>query len=373
MNVFQIKPLTVLLFCTFGFLLNSCGNNPSHQSNPDIEDFLSFQPQLINSIDHTGDLYFSHLGYESVILDNGNIAFADRQIPVIAVINEAGELQKRINGGRGPGEIIDAYIFTKGVNGHVYTYDQNNDKIIVFDKNLDLLKEIIPPKYKATNLIKVYVDEKGELFFKMASYEHFEDPEKDKVDILISYNAESETFGGEFILRAQPYARLVLDGRVRGAAKVPYASGNITAYNSEDGTLYVYDTGTDIIAEINAEFDTLNTIPVNLPTEEVSFAERDSMEASYSAEQWKTIKELLPDVKAPADKMMYHNGEFWLKSNIEAETEIWLVVNREGQITRVVNLPKECILMHISDEHLGVRLDDVTYALFTNPKPEPLN
>mgnify|MGYP003674639359 CR=1 FL=1 len=70
--------------------------------------------------------------------------------------------------------------------------------------------------------------------------------------------------------------------------------------------------------------------------------------------------------------MIYHNGEFWMESNILGDTEMWLVLNSKGQITRVVHLPKDSMLMHVSDEHLGVRLNDVTFALFTNPKPEAL-
>ncbi len=364
----------MLSFCSLAVILSSC-NEPSKQTSaPDIDDFLSFTPKVIQSIDHTGELYFSHLGYESVVLNNGNIVFADRQIPTIVVINEKGELQKEVPSGRGPGEILDAYYFTKGADGSIYTYDQDNDKIIIFDEYFNLDKEIIPPKYKSSSLLNVYRGKSDQLFFEMASHDYFEDLEKEKVNVLVQYDVESERFLNEFTIRAQPYARLILDGQVRGAAKVPYATGTITAYNTEEGSLFIYDTGTDVIAEIDAQFDTLNSIRVNLPSESISSAERDSLKSSYNfPEQWKTVEELLPKLKAPADKMIYHQGEFWLKSNIETDTEMWLVVGVDGGIDRVVHLPKESILMHVSEEHLGVRLDDVTFALLTNPKPEPLD
>ncbi|MCH2449743.1 MAG: hypothetical protein MK198_06300 [Gracilimonas sp.] len=96
------------------------------------------------------------------------------------------------------------------------------------------------------------------------------------------------------------------------------------------------------------------------------------MKSEYDDLRWDALKSVLPEVKAPANNMIYHNGEFWMESNILGDTEMWLVLNSKGQITRVVHLPKDSMLMHVSDAHLGVRLDDVTFALFTNPKPEAL-
>ena len=71
--------------------------------------------------------------------------------------------------------------------------------------------------------------------------------------------------------------------------------------------------------------------------------------------------------------MLYHSGEFWLKSNLRGDYEKWFVLNSKGKILHALNLPKGSILMHVSDKHLGIRLDDVTFALYENPKPETLN
>lgn len=319
------------------------------------------------------DVYFAHVGYESVVLENGDIAFADRNIPNITIINENGELEKVIREGRGPGEILDAYRFTKDRDGNIYTYDQGNDKLLVYNGNFDLKREIIPPNYEATSLIKAYpIDKKNSMIFELISFEFIQDEDQERENILIQYDAENETYGEEMVLKAQPYARLFVDGQPRGASLIPYSHGNLTAYNPENRTLFTFDTGTDVIAEVNADLDTVRTITVNLPTEEISSAERDSMEADYNDLRWDALKNVLPEVKAPANNMIYHEGEFWIESNILGDTEMWLVLNSEGQITRAVHLPKESMLMHVSDEHLGVRLDDVTFALFTNPKPETL-
>lgn len=370
----QSKFMIAVIFSGLILSLTACGDSEEERPVTDLSQVPTFTAQQLLSFSDLEDIYFSHLGYESVVLENGDIAFADREIPNITIINENGELQKVIREGRGPGEILDAYQFTKDSDGNIYTYDQDNDKLIIYDENFDLFREFIPPNYEATSLVKAYpTSNENELLFELTSFEYLRDETKDRQNILIQYNVETESYGEEFILKAQPYARLYIAGQVMGGTIVPYSSGNITAYNPEDHTLFVFDTATDVIAEIDASFDTVSTIPVNIPTEGISSAERDSMEASYMAEQWKTVKELLPEVKAPIHNMIYQNGEFWMESNIEGETEMWVVLNMEGQITKVVHLPKESMLLHVSDEHLGVRLDDVTFALFNNPKPEPLN
>jgi len=355
----------ILLVC----LIIGCNDQESEQKALNIEEIDALTPEKIWAIDHVEDLYFSHLGYESVILENGNIAFADRELPTIVVLNEDGELIKNIRSGRGPGEILDAYYFTKGISGNIFTYDQSNDKILLYDEDFEHIRDIIPKKFESHGILKVYpVEGKNEYLLQMSSSEYLWDESREREIVLVRYNSESNTFGQKMALTAQPYALLKIDGNIMGAAKVPYAYGNITAYDFKKGSVFTFDTGTEKIAELNADFDSLRTTSVILPSEMISRIEMDSIEASYDIpEQWETIKEALPEEKSPADKMMYHKGEFWLKSNIEAKTVMWLVVNEEGKVRNVVHLPKESMLTHIDDDHLGVRLDDVTFALYSNP------
>ncbi|MEX0723581.1 MAG: hypothetical protein WD053_06880 [Gracilimonas sp.] len=371
MNTFESRKVSLLLVFILSLVFISCGGNESETGRPDISDIRTFTTQEIFSMSEVDSIYFSHLGYQSVVLENGNIAIPDREIPNITIINEDGELQKVIREGRGPGEILDAYQFTKNTGSYIYTYDQHNDKLIEYDENFDLVREIIPPNYEATSLLKAYPTKlDGKLIFELMSMEFLRNEEKEREIILIQYDSETESYGEEKILKAQPYARFIEDGQSRGAGLIPYSYGNLTAHNIEDKTLFTFDTATNLIAEIDADFDTVRTITVNLPTEEISSTERDSMETAYDDLRWNTLKDVLPKVKASVNNMIYHKGEFWMESNILGETEMWLVLNTQGQITRVVHFPKDSMLMHISDEHLGVRLDDVTFALFTNPRSE---
>ena len=368
----SFKPFLIFVFIFISVFFGACGESEQQSTAPDINDLLSLTATEIFSISEVEDVYFSHLGYESVVLENGDILMPDRQLSNLIVLNKEGNLLKTVREGRGPGEIQDAYEFTVDQKGNVYTYDQGNDKILVFDRTIDLLKEVIPANYESTSLIKAYPVYENEWIFEMNSFEFLRNEEKEREKFLIKYDLEAEKYGEPQVLKAQPYVRLIVDGQPRGASLIPYSYGNITAYNTEKQTLFTFDTATDEIAEINADFDTLRTIPVNLPTEEISSAERDSMKSEYDDLRWDALKSVLPEVKAPVNKMIYHKGEFWMESNLLGDTEMWLVLNSKGQITRVVHLPKDSMLMHVSDEHLGVRLDDVTFALFTNPKPEAL-
>ncbi|MDR9419085.1 hypothetical protein [Gracilimonas sp.] len=379
MNLSHIKCSALLLFAVIGFLISSCGNNSSQNSAPDIDDILSFEAQLIHSFDHTGDRYFDHLGYDSVVLENGNIAFADRELSNIFIVNSEGELQKVIEKGRGPGEVLDAYSFTKTKEGHVFTYDQFNDKILHFDSNFDLLEEWIPQKNNNFSVTKIFSLENEQYVFEMSSYDFLRDENKEREKIFSKYYPDQEEYGESWVLKAKPFALMIIDGgNVGGAGPIPFSFDLLTAYNAEGQTIFIFDTRSSIVAEVISSFDTLSTTQINLPTERVSSAELDSLQDDFgendvtNGDFWNRVEDQIPEIKSPASKMIYHKENFWLKSNLSGSYEKWFVVNMNGEISHVVNLPKESMLMHVSDYHLGVRLDDVTFALFTNPKPEGL-
>lgn len=362
----------VFMFTVFGIIFSACSEKSEQSNDIDVENILTFTPAEIHSFDHAGDRYFDHLGYQSVVLDNGLIVLPDRELSNILVIDEQGELQSAVEMGRGPGEILDAYNFTKTKEERIFTYDQNNDKILEFDEEFNFVQESIPPAYENTTIRYVYEMEEA-LVFELVSFGYLDNPNQEKEKNFVQYFPEREEYGKRWSVKDKPYAILRIDGRVRGAGSVPYSFDQLTAYNPENKSLFIFGTNTNMIAEIDANYDTLSTIEVNLPTEAVSQEEIDAIKEDNMSEQWKTMKELMPKIKSPADKMIYHDGEFWLKSNLRGNYEKWFVLNTEGQILRAVNLPKESMLTHVSEEHLGVRLDDVTFALYENPKAEPLN
>ena len=57
-------------------------------------------------------------------------------------------------------------------------------------------------------------------------------------------------------------------------------------------------------------------------------------------------------------------GRFWVKLNYRSDSNLWLILGQEGDPQKVVHLPGGSMLTHISGKHLGVRVDDVTFALY---------
>ncbi|MEX0719298.1 MAG: 6-bladed beta-propeller [Balneolaceae bacterium] len=363
----KIKDYYSLLLIVALIFVTACQPS-SDQDKVDLEDIPTSTPKQLISFDHVDDFYFSHLGYSSMVLANGEILISDRDNTAIIVIDAEGNLKKKIREGRGPGEILDAYMFTSDIEGNVYTYDQKNNKVIYFDSHVELVSEIKPKPNRETSIVKVYPMANENFLFELTSFAYLEQENKDREKIFVQYDPETEAYGNELFLKDQPYARTYRDGKLVGASAVPFADIQLVVYYPDHQSLLIFDTRTNIIAEIDANFDTLNTIRVNLPKEKLSTSERNEIKSSYRNEKWKTVEPFLPEYKATADKMIFHNENIWLKSNLWSDYQKWLVINMDGQIEQLVNLPKESMLMHISKQHLGVRLDDVTFALF-----EPVN
>jgi hypothetical protein len=77
----------------------------------------------------------------------------------------------------------------------------------------------------------------------------------------------------------------------------------------------------------------------------------------------------LPENKALADQMMVdQNKIIWLKLNHTSTYQQWLTISAQGNLLQVIQLPKNSMLTHISENHLGVRLDNATFALFEYPE-----
>lgn len=113
-------------------------------------------------------------------------------------------------------------------------------------------------------------------------------------------------------------------------------------------------------------------IPVNLPTELLDDAEIEDIKKhakrDKGVERWKTIEPQLPKYKTVAEKMFLNENRIWLQSNLRGSSQKWFVLNMDGQVIKVVHLSKDGMITHISDENIGVRLDDVTFGLYLNQK-----
>tara|TARA_R110002124_G_scaffold194919_2_gene361970 strand:+ start:11260 stop:11736 length:477 start_codon:yes stop_codon:yes gene_type:complete len=120
-------------------------------------------PKEQSRFDQVEDLYFSHLGYKSLVTKSGDVVIADRELPSILLLSLDMKIKNSIREGKGPGEILDAYEMTKTLNGIIYINDSGNNKVLVFDENLSLLREFKPKPYEGTAIVNIFTDE-GEKF-----------------------------------------------------------------------------------------------------------------------------------------------------------------------------------------------------------------
>lgn len=346
----------ILILATI--LVSSC-QSKSDNSEISLENIPAFTPKELISFDQVGDFYFSHLGYSSAVLENGDILIPERNNSALVVVDSEGNLKKKIREGRGPGEVLDAYNFVQDSDKNIYVYDQGNKKLIEYDSEANFSNQLIPKQNRSFSIQRAYLMPDSTFIFELFSFAFLMDKNKDHEVILAQFDPVTNSYGEEIVLKDQPYARLEL-----GATEVPYTHSQLLAYHPEHKSLLTFDTRTNIIAEIDANFDTLSAVELNLPKEKLSRAELDTIRNQQGENRWKYIEPLLPEYKSVAQEMMYFNDRIWLKSNLRGNFIKWLVLNMNGDIEQIVHLPQESMLTHISEHHLGLRLDDVTFALY---------
>jgi hypothetical protein len=313
-------------------------------------------------------VYFSHLGYTSLVTDNGHLVISDRELPMILLVDKEGDILKYVGKGRGPGEILDAYRLSSDRHKNLYAYDQGNSKIVLFDNELNYLSEIKTKPFEGSGVVAAFPFSENRFLLELTSFSFLKEKDKPSEKIFIQYDAKKEEYGKEIALEDRPYARDYLEGRIVGATPVPYSRIQLTDYDPESETLFSFDTKTSLIAELNYNFDTLNVIPINLSKELINEEEKDSLRKNANTDKaidrWKTIQPLLPEYKSVAEKMLVHGNHIWLQSNLRGDYQKWFVLNKKGKIQKIVNLPKDGMVTHISNESIGIRMDNSTFGLF---------
>lgn len=358
----------VCLLVIFASIISCAGKKKNSAIN--LSDVNKVTPNEIIRFDRIEDLYFSHLSYKSIAIGSKRTIIADREIKFIALIDNNGKPLKKIREGRGPGEILDVYEMTETSNNTIYFNDSGNQKILLYDENLNFIKEFKPKPYGGTAITNIYPGKEDQFIFELTSFDFLENKDKENEKMLIQYNLENEEYGKEITIKDRPYARTYLDGRLVGASQVPFSDIVLTSYNPENKSVFIYETSKSQMIEINTGFDTLNTVLLNLPREKLNDTEIDSLRGDERSEQWKTMSAYLPEFKSVAERFFYNNKQFWLQSNLRGDYQKWFVLNMEGQIIKIVNLPKDVMVTHVSNENIGVRINDVEFALFENQRLE---
>lgn len=332
-----------------------------------VSDLPQVHPEKEWQSDAADTNFYQHIGYESIPRDNGSFLIYDRQSGILFHLDERGELIRRLTRkGRGPGEVQDITHLVEAPGGGLLLYDQSNDKMIRFDENLQYAGEFIPEPREGGNLVAFYPGDTNSMFVtEFYSREWLNDRSEDMDVTLAQFFPGQRSYGRSVRMHHEVFAHLVLEDQVVGGTRVPYSPAQLIRYRPESNTFYLHLTGSGEIAEMNTDFDTLRTISVNLPREEISSAEIDSLEGEYRAEQWKTVREELPETKVPVENMVLGpGGEIWLRLNYRGPARKWLVMSSEGEPLYVVHLPAGAMLLHASEASLAVRLDATTVAVF---------
>ncbi len=355
------KLLTIIVVGLFFF---SCSNNNEPETPTNYVEKLPQEfPEEVHRFQQADSIYFGHLGYQTVPLD-GDIVLYDRQGQVILRVSPNGDIKQQVARlGRGPGEVQDILSLIKSAEEGILVYDQRNQKIIQFNDQLKYQGEFnVKPDEQNTITAAFPSDKEDEYVIELSSYAYYMDRSREPERYLAQFNMETNTYGKKIVLKD----RLIAMSESRaGGRMVPYTPIDLVHYSPKSETLFLCDTETSRITEIKSDFDTLQTISVSLPSQELSPGERDSLKEDSGPGYEKSLEEKLPEVKTPVEEFKVdHLDRFWLRLNYRGTTQKWLVLDPEGEPLKIVHLPKGGMLTHISPDHLGVRLDDVTFGIF---------
>lgn len=329
------------------------------------------QPAEIVSFESAGEYYFDHLGYRTQVLSDGSVLLPDRELQNIMIIDRDQQVKKVFRSGRGPGEVLDAYEPYRWPDDRIAIMDSDNAKLLVIKPDGEFSEEVRVKPKGGNFVVKLYPATGNNYIAELQSYEHIRNPEAEPVSSLIIFNSENFAYGDSLVYKSVPFAPLIVDGDLRGGKMVPFADQVLLGWQPADTTFYLFDNVSGNMSKIDHNLDTLRSFKIDLPTEKVSDAEIDSLRNQRDnkvwREQWKTLGDLLPEIKSPASELRISGKYFWFRSNMKDSDDIWFVATEADGPVLKVRLPENSTLTHIHPEHLGLRLNDQTFALFENP------
>ena len=351
------------------FVSVSCSQSPEESQQTDFESLPVMDLELISEFDQSGDYFFQHLNYKTDVLSNGDILLNDRQGAYIIRVNPQGEFVSLIAGqGNGPGEVQDPQSIQMVDESSVLIADQRRMRIIKKALDSSEIDEFTVPQGETSRVNEAYATtEQSILSVQWFDFSALRDSDAEPVTRISSYSPVSEEFISDIRYPGKTMALVLSEsGQPRGAAPVPFTPELLYDYSEDKTELYAFWPEDSEIAVLDpVQLDTLRTISVDLPSESLSVAERDSLEEEYRPEYWESIEELLPNQKVPADKMIVDpQNRIWLKLTLQSDQQEWIVLDQTGSPQFRVQFPKEGMVTHVSDQHIGFRADDHLFALY---------
>lgn len=356
--------MRILIFLSV--VLGFVAFQPDTSADSSYSDLPEYAPRQMATVNLPGDYFFEHIGYQSMVLADGSILIPDRDALTLFRVSASGKFMETVlSAGRGPEEIHDITFMSASENGSALVYDQKNRKVVIIDSLGTYRTEFTVRPWSSGFLIELYGLQEGMYFMVYPSYDYLYDKEKSPETDFVIYDRQQNAYTASMTVSGKPYARKVVDDRLVGGREVPYTPEHLRARDPVTGKIYLYWSGSDRIAQVDRSLDTVRVIEIDTRKERLARAEIDTIRANNDRIQWRTLRPMLPEYKAFADKMLIdHDQNFWLKLNHAGTDQPWLVVSPEGKNKAIVKLPRKALLTHISDRHLGVRLDEVTFALY---------
>jgi hypothetical protein len=345
-------------------LLISCHSDSEEKP---FEELPIFTPNIVQEFESLGDdIFFSHLGYNTVLLDDGSIFLPDRELEKIFKVSYDGDLISTIAyDGRGPGEIQDVNFMSRSYDNTIIVYDQINKKVLRFSALGEFIEEFILPPWEKGTLSEVYELDENHLVTVYRSFDFLRNPDLEPEAYMVVFDKSTGKYTQHITISDRSYARTIIDGQPRGGRIVPYSAEHLRYFNHINSKFYSFWTQGQTIACLTSALDTTQTITFELSQERLSTEEVSAIREDLPVDLWHNMEPLLPEYKAIADDLIIdEQNNFWLKLNYRSEYQKWLILSESGDKLAIVQLPKGGMLTHASDHHLGFRLDDHIFALF---------
>jgi len=361
--------LTLAFLVLASFLLQSCSQSTETVSTAKFENLTVAELELISEFDQSGEYYFQHLNYMTEVLSNGDILLNDREGSFVIQVNSSGDFVRLISRqGNGPGEVQDPQ--------HIELIDENSLLIVddqrsrIIRKTLDssVNDEFTPPQVQTSRVDEAHPTIDPDIIsLHWFDFSALLNSEIEPLTRFSSFNLNTTQILDNVEYPGKTYATLLSEsGQPRGATPVPYTPELLYDYSEDKIELYAFWPENFDIAVLNPiQFDTVRTIPVRIPSELLTVPERDSLEEEFNPEYWELVEELLPEQKVPADKMIIDpQNKIWLKLTLQSDHQEWIVLDQTGSPELRVQFPKEGMVTHISDAHIGFRADDHLFSLY---------
>jgi hypothetical protein len=270
--------------------------------------------------------------------------------------------------GNGPGEVQDPQSMQMIDDSTLLIVDQRRLRIIKKSLDSSDIEEYDLPQGEASRVNEAYSTlDPGVISVHWFDYSIFSNPEADPKTRISSYNYQSDEFVGDIRYPGRTSALLRINGGDPvGSAKVPFTPELLYDYSPDNSELYAFWPVNSSIAVLDPiQLDTLRSIPVDLPTQSLSAAERDTLQGEFQDQFWPSVEELLPEQKVQADKLIIDpQDRIWLKLTLQSDFQEWMVLDQTGSPQFRVQFPKEGMVTHISDQHIGFRADDHLFSLY---------